>query len=268
VTVVTDGGLRGLHDTLESAYLALLAQGSARHFERRRDGYTLVGFAGLASPSMNRVASIDVPPARIGEMVEDAHDLFRERGLPWCVHVTPFTRPSDLESRLGRFRLLSELSVMVHDPAMQPRARPRAAPGDLRVRELEARELPLFLNVTLETFGMSRGFFPGLLDITAGWVESGGRAYVAELDGEVVGCGLLSRSEDVGGVYNMGTKPSARRRGVATAILRRIIRDQEESGGGLLTLQVTRDAYAEALYRSLGFERAYSWRLLAPRTYH
>jgi len=73
-----------------------------------------------------------------------------------------------------------------------------------------------------------------------------------------VGLGVLERGWT--GVYAMGTRPAARRRGAATAILNGLARWAQERGAARMYLQVeTTNDGARQLYTRAGFETMYRY---------
>src|SRR5215472_16583294 len=64
------------------------------------------------------------------------------------------------------------------------------------------------------------------------------RFFVARLDGIAVGCGGVAMFEDYAEVKRMYTRPAARGRGVAKALLRRI--EAEAHGAGMSGMSVLR----------------------------
>jgi GNAT superfamily N-acetyltransferase len=73
-----------------------------------------------------------------------------------------------------------------------------------------------------------------------------------------VGLGVLERGWT--GVYAMGTRPEARRRGAATSVLRALAQWAHERGAGRMYLQVeTTNDGARQLYTRGGFETAYRY---------
>jgi ribosomal protein S18 acetylase RimI-like enzyme len=85
---------------------------------------------------------------------------------------------------------------------------------------------------------------------------AGGAVYVAEQDGEVVGIAQVGAPAD--GVAHLTwahVRAGSRRRGVVKALLRECIREVEEKGATLVTLEVlTTNAPAHAVWERLGFE--------------
>jgi ribosomal protein S18 acetylase RimI-like enzyme len=76
-------------------------------------------------------------------------------------------------------------------------------------------------------------------------------AFVGYLDGRAVGWSLAIRSERAGGVYNVGTLPEARRRGVGTALTWAAVDAGRRAGVDCVVLQSSEMAIA--MYEAMGF---------------
>ncbi len=80
------------------------------------------------------------------------------------------------------------------------------------------------------------------------------RLYVAYLGGQVVGTAALFDSSGIGGIYNLGTHPAFRKRGIATTLLRHLLDEASwEFGLSECTLQASRAVHP--LLLTMGFER-------------
>lgn len=80
------------------------------------------------------------------------------------------------------------------------------------------------------------------------------RLYVAYLGGQVVGTAALLDSNGIGGIYNLGTHPAFRKRGIATTLLRHILDEAcWEFGLSECTLQASRSSLP--LLLTMGFDR-------------
>lgn len=261
-----DAALRALHDALEGAYFGL-ARGSSRWYERVAPEAVMGGFAGLDSPTMSRVALLAARDERgLDAVLADAGRFFEERRVPWSVQVTPFARPVGIERLLEArgFALALELSVMTLSPlaeAAAPRADSERA--SVRVREVREEDVARFTALTVDAFRMPARFQTPLLEVNQSWMRAGARAFFAMEGGEPIGTALLAPGRDVTGVYNVATLRPWRRRGVARQLMAHLTRLHSESGRKWLTLQVATGSPAEALYKNLGFEARYAWRLFA-----
>jgi GNAT superfamily N-acetyltransferase len=86
-------------------------------------------------------------------------------------------------------------------------------------------------------------------------LASGGRVYVAEVDGEAVGVGGLKLLSDTAGeIKRMFVRPAARGLGAGRAIVQQLIDDARELGCETIYLESASFMHgAHALYRSVGF---------------
>ncbi|HEX7299635.1 MAG TPA: GNAT family N-acetyltransferase [Solirubrobacteraceae bacterium] len=83
---------------------------------------------------------------------------------------------------------------------------------------------------------------------------------LARADGVAAGVGLCVGQRDWSGLFCMATVPSARRRGVARAVLGALAAWSRDGGARGLYLQVERDnAPAHGLYASMGFTRSHGY---------
>jgi putative acetyltransferase len=80
------------------------------------------------------------------------------------------------------------------------------------------------------------------------------RFFVARLDGAPVACGGVALFDDYAEVKRMYTRPAARGRGVAKAVLRRLEEEARASGKPMLRLETGQhQPEAVGLYRGAGF---------------
>ena len=92
-------------------------------------------------------------------------------------------------------------------------------------------------------------------EVLAEVLASGGRVYVAEVDGLAVGVGGLKLlSDTVGEIKRMFVRPTARGLGVGRAIVEKLVADARALGCETIYLESASFMHsAHALYRSVGF---------------
>lgn len=117
-------------------------------------------------------------------------------------------------------------------------------------REMRKEDVPFISRLEEETFSMpwSEASFLRM-------IEKEDTAYfVAEEDGRLLGgCGLLLIAGE-GNITNVVVAPGARRRGVATGLLRHLMAEGDRAGLTAYTLEVrVSNAAAIGLYGKLGF---------------
>jgi len=248
-----------LASRLDAAYYAL-TRTTSRHFGRSRDGWFLTGVAGLDAPTMNRAVVEGADPLDVQRVSEEATAFFAERDCSWSVVLSTFRDTQRWHGELVSrgFTCASTLDVLVREPG--PLEEP---PADAGVRLAEPSEVPAFTDVLMEVFRMPRRFYPALLDMTEAWRRAGAKLYVVERDGEIVATTLLAVLDGVAGIYNVGTVRSARRQGLARAMLARALEDARDAE--VVTLQVAPEGFVEGFYLDLGFAPRYTWRFYTPR---
>ena len=88
------------------------------------------------------------------------------------------------------------------------------------------------------------------------------RVFVAELDGDPVGNAIAIRTGSVLGVYAVGTLPSARGRGVASAATWACLQAGRSWGCDMAVLQSS--AMAMSMYRRMGFQDVVAYAVYTP----
>lgn len=191
------------------------------------------------------------------------------------VVVTDFSRPPDLADRLSRFgfrpvqRQVTYVldapasdSVPLPAPAERPRLlglfrRPMLALG---IEEIDRSGLERWNSVCWRAFGSRGTEEASLLEKESAYRATGaaGRWYLACAGSRPVGTAMCYQDEKAAQVLAVGTLPAYRGKGVATALMARLIGDWQRSGRGFLFLDTTPGGAAERLYIRLGFRRAYA----------
>lgn len=190
-----------------------------------------------------------------------------------CVVVEP-TAPSELDDALRwvachdvpmclfiEAELAAELDAVVAEHGLErrpvpypgmvlhPLPEPPTAPPEMAVEAVDATDVAEFRGVFM-AHGRSRELAERMFpDSLLG--DADVQAFVGRLDGKAVGYSLAIRSERAGGVYNVGTLPEARRRGVGTALTWAAVDAARRAGLDCVVLQSSE--MARALYEAMGF---------------
>lgn len=150
--------------------------------------------------------------------------------------------------------------------------------GKFAIREARARDIPTLVALRRELFAAMGYREPELLSQVANasaryfataLPRGEFRAWVAEVDGEVVGCGGLvihtvpptprNLAGKEGYIMNMFTRPKWRRRGIGTAILSCILDQLRREDIPLASLHATLDG--RPIYKRAGFTESNEMRL-------
>lgn len=251
-----------LAERLDRAYYAL-TRTTARHFGEEHRGWELTGVAGLDAPTMNRAAVHDADVHDVARVLDRAGSFFGQRECTWSVVLSSFRDTTRWHSELVArgMHVMTSLDVLAREPT------PIAGPApDVKVREAQADETSLFTELLMEVFRMPRRFYPALLDMTDAWRESGAKLYFGlDDDEQPASTTLLSFTDGVAGVYNVGTLRRERRRGHARALMMRAFADAA-GRADVVTLQVAPEGFVEQFYLDLGFAPVYHWRFYQPRS--
>jgi [ribosomal protein S18]-alanine N-acetyltransferase len=125
-------------------------------------------------------------------------------------------------------------------------------PDPLEIRRLTYADLPQVISIERRAFPTPWSLAMFVLELS----KPSGICLVALADQEVVGYLVCSRYDVVWHVMNVAVDPELRRRGIATALLRRLF-DQADRPGEQYTLEVRlSNDPAIALYEQFGFESA------------
>lgn len=133
------------------------------------------------------------------------------------------------------------------------------------IRPFETRDSKAFANLNLawieEEFAVELSDREQLETPEASILATGGHIIVAEIAGEVCGCGavLPAHTQPIPGKYyveivKMAAKKNLRGRGIGRAVLVRLIEEAEAMGADGIWLETSNKlAAAQHLYRSSGF---------------
>lgn len=232
---------------IEDASLAV-AQPSQQSFY---DGWLLRYSPGKArrARSVNAIGAGVLP---LAEKISHCIRFYAGHKLPCLFRVTPFSLPVDLDAALARAGF--------------------AAGGDTRVMKLSLAEIAgapqsSARSISVEQFTTAFGMLHGL-DATMSKAESEryagsaiDGAYVAQFDGDVpIACGSVAVDGALAGIFGMVTAPSHRGRGIATALVARLLDQARAAGARTAYLQVEADnAPARRAYSKFGFEDCYAY---------
>ena len=188
-----------------------------------------------------------------------ALDWVAERDVPYGLWIHE-------ELTAGLAQTVSERAMEQHDwlvPQMvldRPLELPASSPG-VTVRSVsDGRSLDEFRQVIVEDGTpeyVARRLFSD--DFAA---DPEVELVIASLDGRAVGTSLAIRTDEVAGVYAVGTLADARRRGVGSAATRAAVAAGRAWGSEVVVLQATEMGFP--IYRAMGFRTVVRYAIFRP----
>ena len=198
-----------------------------------------------------RVRSREMP---IEQVVDEIGQWFTRRGSAPHFRVSPLTQPSNLAQILERrdfVRTEAETQMVRAAEDTEPAPNPR-----ITIEPVEKRDLTLWVGIQHRGFNGLGAPSELMLEMARNTAKAkSNRLYLARLDGEPVGAGVLGAWAGVHGIYGVATLPEARGQGVATALVRHMVRDADRDMP--LCLQAETGSSTQRWYERLGFRVVY-----------
>ncbi len=238
---------------IEDASLAVSQPAQQSFF----DGWLLRYSPGKAkrARSINSICAGVLPlAAKLSHCV----DFYQQRRLPCLFRVTPFSQPRNLDAELAAagFGAHQDTRVMTVALSKVERSAPKSSAQ----------------SVNAEQFAAAFGTLHGLDSAKASaererYARAADRsAFVVQFDGDtLVACGSLAREGKLAGIFGMVTAVEYRGRGVASAIVAKLLDEARAVGAQIAYLQVeAANAPARRAYSKFGFEDCYAYWYRAP----
>ena len=259
MTAITDAQTHAIDDlALAARILRLDELGYTFGADRaERPGFVLFTARPDADPSSNRAILGPLDETTADAALQEIVRHYAARGATPRVSLTPLSRPADWPQRLLRagFVETDDQEVFLTLPTTVTIS---AVPAVAVARVATESEADTAVAVQLAGFGGPPDTHAAAQRYARAHVAlsdqpNGLRYYLARLDGDPAGAATARFGPDLTGVYGVATHPAARRRGVATALLGRILADARAAGHDLLFLAALPNSYADGYYRRLGF---------------
>jgi GNAT superfamily N-acetyltransferase len=199
-------------------------------------------------------------PASIDE-VTAALDWVAERDVPHRLWI--HEELTDGLAQTVRDRGMEQHSWLIPQMVLErPQEPPVSAPGVTARTVSDERSLDEFRQVTMEDgtseYVARRLFSDGIA------ADPDVELVVASLDGRAVGTSVAIRTDDVAGVYAVGTLADARRRGVGTAATWAAVAAGRAWGCDTFVLQASDMGFP--VYRAMGFRTVVRYAIFRPST--
>lgn len=204
--------------------------------------------------SVTRTAFPEAPTHDIERMVAK----FESVGSPMAWWVTPSTRPKDLGARLLALGFTADEPLPAMSLRLASLVKP-AYPRGLVVKPVRTRaEFTKWFSVWRKVFEIPEEAWDRLhnLFLRKGWsTDSDVVNYSGYLGGRLVAISTLFLGKSAAGIYNVGTLPEARGKGIGSAMTHVALAEARDGGFEVATLQSSKAGYH--IYRNLGFETCF-----------
>ncbi len=222
------------------------------------DGPDMLRFAsGVKHPLCNGIMRISLDAAEAARKTADALHVFREKELPVLCWVTPTTKPPGIVS------ILEAEGLQKAEEATGMAIELSSLAGDVRIPEgleikmvTDVKRLSYWMDVFCEVYELppvAREFFTAAMSHAGLGASSLFSHYIFSQEGSPVACSSTFKCGSVVGLYNVGTLPSVRGRGIGT--VSSMVPLKEASRSGCVTAVLHSTEMGISVYRRLGFEK-------------
>lgn len=230
------------------------------------DGWLLRAWPEAPFRRPNSVLPVRGDAHGVAARIAVVEEFYRRRELPVRYQIGPVVEPPALDEQLAArgYAIEASTTVQVASVAAVVDATARGRASDVRVllADGEAVGAPW-----LAQHRSAHGDDPAPARRIEAYARLlprlGPRAAAAAVpsrDGAPLAAGFVVVERGWGGIFGMGTRPEARRRGIARTLLRALAEHAAALGAARLYLQVEdENAPALALYGAAGFDRAYGY---------
>ena len=124
----------------------------------------------------------------------------------------------------------------------------------VKVKEISESEVDVYSKLVLAVFEMPFDWKKGVDTFILEIMQKGAKCYLAYVGKKPVGTSCLLSSMKTGGVFNVGTLKTYRRRGVGTTLVAHTVMDSIKQGNTLHILYTEKEGNPERLYNKIGFK--------------
>lgn len=208
----------------------------------------------LPYPLFNSVVNARFETGRADEAIEARIRDCLDRNVPMLWWTGPSTTPPDLGERLERHGFLLEPAQGMAGDVHYITAQPSRIVIDVEPVCDQAR-LAIWSKVLCNAFGAPAAFGEAFADLASAiglGRSSPFRHFLGRLNGEPIATCSLFIGAGVAGIYDVGTLPERRHRGVGGAMTRAAVAEAAACGYRMAILHSS--TLGTSMYRGIGFE--------------
>jgi len=225
----------------------------------------LFGAGSSSHPTISNAAFRTDDGLDPGELIERARDFFapRKRGFAlWARVGVPADEGLLAAAQRAGLEQVYEMPAMV----LAGKTKLLAPPADVELTQVASQaEATDFWQVATEAYA-SNGFPQEVFahyENHEGLTAANVTAFLARFAGRPAGISMTILSHELAGIYWVGSIPEARGRGLGRAVTAAAVAAGYEMGAESASLQAS--PMGEGIYRQMGFETIYRYRLFLSR---
>jgi len=255
-TILHDRSEPAILDAIDHNYRASMrAFGLAAHVKLRDDDSLFWFVTSVPDPAFNSIMYANLTPEQILPTVQELNQLRSTHAVPMNWLIGPSSRPTNL----GQLLLTAGLTHFVDLPLMVVDLAARVAAGELPIDfSIQRVTTPAVFAEWIETerrgFEVEAPLVPALTALRQGMGIDHSypvHHFLGRLSEQPVATASVVFAAGIIGVYDVATVPSARNRGIGTAITHHILQAARQTGYEIAFVQPSSMAYH--VYERLGF---------------
>ena len=202
----------------------------------------------------NHAADINVSEGEAEDLLEEVTRYFVSKRSPDVrFRTTALTRPRTFTAFLrnhGFARSLEdeESAMVFKGKHLENKPNPK-----VKVKEISESEVDVYSKLLLTVFEMPFEWKKGVDRFILEIMRKGAKCYLAYVGKKPVGTSALLSFMKTGGVFNVGTLKTYRRRGIGTTLTAHAVMDSIKEGNTLHILYTEKKGNPERVYHKIGF---------------
>jgi GNAT superfamily N-acetyltransferase len=202
----------------------------------------------------NHAADIDVRADEAEDLLEEVTRHFASKRSPNVrFRTTALTRPRSFSAFLrnhgfARSKEDEESAMVFKGKHVEDKLNPK-----VKVKEISESEVDVYSKLILTIFEMPFEWKKGVDRFILEIMRKGAKCYLAYVGKKPVGTSALLSFMKTGGVFNVGTLKTYRRRGIGTTLTAHAVMDSIKEGNTLHILYTEKKGNPERVYHKMGF---------------
>ena len=217
----------------------------------------------IEDPYWNFASKIDINKEEVNDFIKQIVEFYKIKKRKPTIYITPFTKPTNLSELIETFGFELEFtdSWMFYEKD-EPKV---IMPNNFMIKKVETKEeMKTFVKIFNQSYaGATAEEAYGALPPEYGeslfdsfeneQTENKIIHYLGFLENVPIGVATLIYSEGYGCIYNVGTIPDKRKKGVGSALTFNCVSEAFKNNMKVIFLQTEKGSYNEKYYDKLGF---------------